>query len=432
MWEDQGQNIIDSVLNADGALKELDKSQQSLNDDMADMDESAMVRLQQAVADLKVALDPLLNVIANVIGSIATWMSENPKLASAIVAIGAAVGIFMGLLAGLAPIVTAIASVIGVGGLSGILSGLASKVLPLLVRAFGALTGPIGIAIAVLTTAVPLIVKNWDSIAGFFTDLWDTVIDIFKTVGGAIVDFLKENWTTILAVITGPIGILVKTIVENWGAIKSKTVEIFTSTSKFFSNTWSKIVDIAKTIVGKIKGFFSFSDILTTVKEKWNGIYSAIKGPIEKARDVVKSVIDKIKGFFKFQFDWPKLKVPKFSIKGSINPLDWFDEGLPKIDIKWFAKGGIMTSPTAFGRNGNTLLAGGEAGPEAILPLNERVLATIGDAIFRASGGQQEQPVIHNYARMLEGAVFHVREEADIKKVAREFYTLQQKNRKGK
>ena len=28
-----------------------------------------------------------------------------------------------------------------------------------------------------------------------------------------------------------------------------------------------------------------------------------------------------------------------------------------------------MTSPTVFGMNGSTLLAGGEAGPEAILPL---------------------------------------------------------------
>ena len=29
-----------------------------------------------------------------------------------------------------------------------------------------------------------------------------------------------------------------------------------------------------------------------------------------------------------------------------------------------------MTSPTIFGMNGNSLMAGGEAGPEAILPLN--------------------------------------------------------------
>ncbi|MGN7117855.1 hypothetical protein [Lysinibacillus odysseyi] len=437
MWEDQGQNIIDSILNADGALQELNKSQKSLNKDMDDIDESAMVKLQQAVSDLKVALDPLLNVIADVIGAIAEWMSKNPELASAIVAIGSAIGIFMGLLAGLAPIVTAVASVIGLGGgglgLSGVLANLASKVLPLLMRAFSALTGPIGIAIAVLTTVVPLIIKHWDSIAGFFQKLWDTVIGIFKSVGGAIVSFLKENWATILAVITGPIGILVKAIVDNWSTIKNKTVEIFTATSKFFSDIWSKILEIAKTVVSKIKGFFSFSDMLATVKEKWNGIYSAIKGPIEKARDAVKSAIDKIKSFFKFEFDWPKLKVPKFSIKGSINPLDWFDEGLPKIDIKWFAKGGIMTGPTVFGATGNSLLAGGEAGPEAILPLNERVLGTIGNAMFKASGGQQEPQVIqHNYARMLEGAVFHLREEADIKKVAREFYTLQQKNRKGK
>ena len=44
---------------------------------------------------------------------------------------------------------------------------------------------------------------------------------------------------------------------------------------------------------------------------------------------------------------------------------------MPKIDIKWFKTGGIMTSATLFGMSGNTLLGGGEAGAEAILPLDE-------------------------------------------------------------
>ena len=93
-----------------------------------------------------------------------------------------------------------------------------------------------------------------------------------------------------------------------------------------------------------------------------------------------------------------------------------------------------MNSPTVFGGSGNTVFAGGEAGPEAVLPLNERVLGAIGDAIFRAANNNNapQQPIVYNYERMLEGATFVIREEADVKKLSRELYNLQQRDRKGR
>lgn len=41
-------------------------------------------------------------------------------------------------------------------------------------------------------------------------------------------------------------------------------------------------------------------------------------------------------------------------------------------------------------------------------------------------------PVIHNYERMLDGAVFHVREESDIRKIARELYQMQTQATRGR
>ena len=42
---------------------------------------------------------------------------------------------------------------------------------------------------------------------------------------------------------------------------------------------------------------------------------------------------------------------------------------VPKFSVKWYAKGGILNKPTLFGQNGNELMGGGEAGPEAVLPI---------------------------------------------------------------
>ena len=44
-----------------------------------------------------------------------------------------------------------------------------------------------------------------------------------------------------------------------------------------------------------------------------------------------------------------------------------------------------MNKPTIFGATGNTLLGGGEAGAEAILPLSKNVLADIGAGIVAAT-----------------------------------------------
>ena len=69
-----------------------------------------------------------------------------------------------------------------------------------------------------------------------------------------------------------------------------------------------------------------------------------------------------MKSFFNFKWSLPSIKLPHFSVSGSANPINWLSQGVPKISVKWYAKGGIMTQPTFFG--------GGEAGPEAVLPLN--------------------------------------------------------------
>jgi len=61
-----------------------------------------------------------------------------------------------------------------------------------------------------------------------------------------------------------------------------------------------------------------------------------------------------------------------FKFTGSMNPLNWATEGVPKIGVEWYAKGGIMQQPTVFGINplNGKQMIGGEAGPEAVAPID--------------------------------------------------------------
>ena len=61
------------------------------------------------------------------------------------------------------------------------------------------------------------------------------------------------------------------------------------------------------------------------------------------------------------------MKLPSIGIKGKfgIDP-----PSVPKFSIKWNAEGGILDNPTIFGNIGSTLLGAGEAGAEAIAPID--------------------------------------------------------------
>ena len=76
--------------------------------------------------------------------------------------------------------------------------------------------------------------------------------------------------------------------------------------------------------------------------------------------------MSKLKSLMNFKWELPKLKLPHFKINGSfsLNP-----PKAPSFGVEWYKNGGIMTKPTMFGMNGNNAMVGGEAGAEAVLPL---------------------------------------------------------------
>jgi phage-related minor tail protein len=105
---------------------------------------------------------------------------------------------------------------------------------------------------------------------------------------------------------------------------------------------------------------------------------------------VISGIVERIKGLSNFTLKFseisiPHIHLPHFKISGSFNPLNG---QILSLGIDWFANGGILTKPTVFGANGGSLMAGGEAGNEAVLPLNDRTLGAIGEGIVNAMAKQ--------------------------------------------
>lgn len=267
----------------------------------------------------------------------------------------------------------------------------------------------------VMTYLGPLIQATWDNIQLVITTAWEIIKTVVETAINVVLGIIQ----TIMQIITGDwsgawesIKGVFSTV---WQGIQSVAQTIFSAIQSFISNTLNAISSTISSVWNGISGTVSsvLNGISSTVSSVWNGIKNSIGSAINGAKDLVSTAINTIKGLFNFSISWPHIPLPHFSVSGSANPLDWLSQGVPSISIEWYAKGGIMTKPTIFGMNGNNLMVGGEAGNEAVLPLNDKTLGAIGRGIAQTMGGTS--PTINI---TITGNT--VREESDISRIADE------------
>ncbi|HGR2843096.1 TPA: phage tail tape measure protein [Streptococcus pneumoniae] len=261
----------------------------------------------------------------------------------------------------------------------------------------------------------PLLQAGWDNIQLIITTTWEiikivveTAINVVLGVIQAVMQIITGDWSGAWETIKGVFSTV-------WQAIQSIVQTIFSAIQSYISNILNGISGTVSNIWNSIKDTVSnvLNAISSTVSSVWEGIKSTISSAINGARDAVSSAIEAIKGLFNFNISWPHIPLPHFYVSGSANPLDWLSQGVPSIGIEWYAKGGIMTKPTIFGMNGNNIMVGGEAGNEAVLPLNDKMLGAIGRGIAQTMGGTS--PTINI---TITGNT--VREEADISRIADE------------
>ncbi|EDN9512058.1 phage tail tape measure protein [Listeria monocytogenes] len=250
----------------------------------------------------------------------------------------------------------------------------------------------------------------WAAFEKFILDplksVWKWVQDLF----GKIVEWVKTKWEE-LKLITKVAWILFKKymidpVVNAYNYVKGK----FSDLINWIKTKWelakaitaaawsivkekmiSPIVDAYNKVKNKISDMINsirtkFEDAKAIAKEKFNDVKKAIVDPIEKAKESVKNIIEKIKSFFtnlKLKIPKPSMPdMPHFSLKTSSKKIFGKEISYPSgLNVEWYAKGGILTKPTMFGMNGSSAMVGGEAGNEAVLPLNAKNLGVIGKMI---------------------------------------------------
>ncbi len=285
--------------------------------------------------------------------------------------------------------------------------------------AIAVLTSPITLVIAAIAALIAigvLLYQNWDTvvefaktawqglcdfisgicqaIGEFFSGLWTKLQEIFEPIGQWFSEKFQEGWDSIINIFSN----LGSWFGERWADVTNALAEVgswlgdkfqsgrdkvnsaFEKVGSWFGDRWNDIKDGVKeadTWFGekfesaKEKAQNPFQSIGSWFNERWNDIQSALKeipnwfknlfnDAMENAKSIVKSGIDKLRSFFNFDWSLPRIKLPHFNISGSfsLNP-----PRIPSFSVDWYARGGVFNSPSIIGV--------GEAGQEAVMPLEQ-------------------------------------------------------------
>lgn len=256
-------------------------------------------------------------------------------------------------------------------------------------------------------------------------NLWfiGKILKVGKSFASLFKNVFSTVWNAIKSIFSGSVSIVKNVVSTGFNFIRSIISGIMNGVRAVISTIWNAIKSVISTVLNAIKtkvtnDFNSIKNIATTV---FNAVKNAMTKPIEKARDIIKTALDKIKGFFGgLKLKFPKIqmpKLPKFSLNGSfsLNP-----PSVPKLSVSWHAKGGIFNRPTLLGDGSHGV---GEAGPEAVLPLNSKVLGGIGQGIARTISirrtGENDNIYVANAIKSLENTLSNLSMNMDGREVAR-------------
>lgn len=285
-------------------------------------------------------------------------------------------------------------------------------------------------------TCVSYIKTYWDTIGKprfeFFIEIVNKLADVFNRVFpilanifSGLMETISLFWENIGKPIFQAVGDFVtNTLLPIWrsvfDAISKVVITVFEEIGIWWNTVLKPILDGIILFVGGIfKGNWSqvWEGIKSILSGIWGGIKQTLWRPIEWAINKIKGITNSITKPFRDAANaigdiWSsiksKFKLPHFKLKGSLNPIKWIDEGMPKFDVDWYGQGGIFTQPTLLGgigvgdaNNGNGSQTEIVARYQDFVSMVDKLANRSIEVIFNVDGREFTRKVVAPYQKEL-------------------------------
>lgn len=448
----EGAEGINAMAEAMGKISAADVAAQKMNTFKGTLEELSG-SFETALISIGTALIPALQVLANVIQLVVDAFNSLPPGIQSTIAIIGALTATLALITG--PLLLLI------GFLPQIAAGFSmlAAILPTVGAAFTALTGPVGLAIAAIAAGAALIIANWEPIKGFFTTLWDGITSYLKGVWDGlrtaiteafqrmleavrpILDgyktFFSGVWDAIKNIFAGALLLIVDLVTGDFKSLSRDAQAIWNNLKDAFFRVWEGIKQIFSGALSVLKSSFSsaWSTIRSTADSIWSSMRSGIESAINWIRSLPATMIQLGKEIIQGLIDGIKSMIGEVgrAVKSIADKVtgglrDFLDIHSPSRVMmqlgeytgEGFAEG-IARSISAVRQKTAEMAA---AASNAMTGMNAPAVAVQG-------GGGVESRIL-NFEGMFAGANFYVRNDDDIRKLARELFNLQRTAMRGK
>lgn len=371
---------------------------EGLNGSMLEM-KSALEGLMIAFADAGF-IDAFTNLVKQTTGLLQGLTKLDPALFKTI-------GIIAGIAAAVGPGLSILGRLIGMFATFGkVLAFLDTSVLPMIVKGGSMLipvimgiTAPVWIAIAAITALIAigyLLWKNWDAIAGFMSELGQSIVNSFNTFVTGATNFITSLWNTINFIFSWEgIG----TILGFWIGLQIRLgIAIFDFFTKTLPQAFIQFGGMIREQLGKVsESIYRFFAV--TIPQAGERFMSWLSGIPDRSGQAIGSLWSRTQAgfnnFTKNAWDWSKrtadgivswiIGIPS-RISGAIRKAvtsftSGFSSGLRSAGIPGFA-GGVRNF------SGGLAMVG-ERGPELVrLPRGSDVLTAGETRRQTGTGGQ--------------------------------------------
>lgn len=227
--------------------------------------------------------------------------------------------------------------------------------------------------LGLIDRVVPVIKKGIDAVKPMMQSAFSTLTDkIFPTIDSALKSFkpvIKSVFSLITQRVIPAIGRIMEKMKGPFAWLgESLEVVRWAFEKSFGGNTGKYLENIASNLLPAI-GY-----ALGALIDAAAGVMIALSYIFKPVLWLVSGIVDKVKEFIdlmKYVYNElkPHEKLASVEVVRKAEQTPALNPALG-LSFKWNAAGGILTAPTIFGKSGNTLFGGGEAGHEAVLPLD--------------------------------------------------------------